>query len=181
MAQAEGSGARPENFTSPAPGTYPSPAMRPTYAYPPHEHEGSDAYRGPPGNSLISLPPLNLPPIRSIEGIHSTYQQHQLPGEGIKLEPLHTPGGPGPGGYYQPAAQPSAYPQPPMHLGPPPQYNGYQQAAQQMQDQRMLAASRHKKEIKRRTKTGCLTCRKRRIKVSRTAQHEQARHGLRRL
>jgi hypothetical protein len=30
---------------------------------------------------------------------------------------------------------------------------------------KMLSGSRHKKEIKRRTKTGCLTCRKRRIKV----------------
>jgi hypothetical protein len=33
-------------------------------------------------------------------------------------------------------------------------------------DQRMMSGGRHKKEIKRRTKTGCLTCRKRRIKVS---------------
>jgi hypothetical protein len=32
-------------------------------------------------------------------------------------------------------------------------------------DQRILSGGRHKKEIKRRTKTGCLTCRKRRIKV----------------
>ena len=30
----------------------------------------------------------------------------------------------------------------------------------------MMSGGRHKKEIKRRTKTGCLTCRKRRIKVS---------------
>jgi hypothetical protein len=30
----------------------------------------------------------------------------------------------------------------------------------------MISGGRHKKEIKRRTKTGCLTCRKRRIKVS---------------
>ncbi|KAH7039601.1 uncharacterized protein B0I36DRAFT_345 [Microdochium trichocladiopsis] len=32
----------------------------------------------------------------------------------------------------------------------------------------MFAANRHKKEIKRRTKTGCLTCRKRRIKCDET-------------
>lgn len=32
---------------------------------------------------------------------------------------------------------------------------------------KMLSGARHKKEVKRRTKTGCLTCRKRRIKVSR--------------
>lgn len=30
---------------------------------------------------------------------------------------------------------------------------------------KMLSGGRHKKEVKRRTKTGCLTCRKRRIKV----------------
>lgn len=33
-------------------------------------------------------------------------------------------------------------------------------------DARAMPGGRHKKEIKRRTKTGCLTCRKRRIKVS---------------
>ena len=32
-------------------------------------------------------------------------------------------------------------------------------------DGRVMSGGRHKKEIKRRTKTGCLTCRKRRIKV----------------
>ena len=31
---------------------------------------------------------------------------------------------------------------------------------------RLLSGGRHKKEVKRRTKTGCLTCRRRRIKVS---------------
>lgn len=36
-------------------------------------------------------------------------------------------------------------------------------------DGRMMSGGRHKKEIKRRTKTGCLTCRKRRIKVRRIA------------
>ena len=34
--------------------------------------------------------------------------------------------------------------------------------------ERVMSGGRHKKEIKRRTKTGCLTCRKRRIKVSST-------------
>lgn len=35
-------------------------------------------------------------------------------------------------------------------------------------DSRTVTTGRHKKEIKRRTKTGCLTCRKRRIKVSKS-------------
>ena len=33
-------------------------------------------------------------------------------------------------------------------------------------DERIMAGGRNRKEIKRRTKTGCLTCRKRRIKVN---------------
>lgn len=40
----------------------------------------------------------------------------------------------------------------------------YSHSAQNM-DARQMSGGRHKKEIKRRTKTGCLTCRKRRIKV----------------
>ena len=37
-------------------------------------------------------------------------------------------------------------------------------------DQRAMSGARGKKEIKRRTKTGCLTCRKRRIKVCHSLQ-----------
>lgn len=39
----------------------------------------------------------------------------------------------------------------------------------QTPSERQGSGGRHKKEIKRRTKTGCLTCRKRRIKVSEVA------------
>ncbi|KAK5120986.1 hypothetical protein LTR85_005770 [Meristemomyces frigidus] len=38
-------------------------------------------------------------------------------------------------------------------------------------DSRQISSSRHKKEIKRRTKTGCLTCRKRRIKCDEAQPH----------
>ena len=38
--------------------------------------------------------------------------------------------------------------------------------ASQSGDERIIAGARNRKEIKRRTKTGCLTCRKRRIKVN---------------
>jgi hypothetical protein len=42
---------------------------------------------------------------------------------------------------------------------------------------KMLSSGRHKKEVKRRTKTGCLTCRKRRIKVC-NFEHEKTQwHG----
>lgn len=47
----------------------------------------------------------------------------------------------------EPSQQPVRYPLPPPSDG------------------RVMSGGRHKKEIKRRTKTGCLTCRKRRIKV----------------
>lgn len=165
MAHAAGNGVKPEAYISPAPIPYPSPAMQPIYAYPQQEQDGGELYRGPQEGNTIVLPPLNLPPIRSIESMQSPYQQQQHHGEGIKLEPLLAPGGPGPNGYYQHDGQPSPYPQQPMHMAQHSQYLGYPQAAQG-QDQRMLSGTRHKKEIKRRTKTGCLTCRKRRIKVS---------------
>ncbi|KAI4252769.1 MAG: hypothetical protein LQ352_004076 [Teloschistes flavicans] len=67
-------------------------------------------------------------------------------------------------GSYYPAMTGQSLPPPPQHMNvtsdptqplryplPPP-------------DGRMMSGGRHKKEIKRRTKTGCLTCRKRRIK-----------------
>lgn len=41
-------------------------------------------------------------------------------------------------------------------------------------DARQMSGGRHKKEIKRRTKTGCLTCRKRRIKVRTSDVHSSA-------
>lgn len=80
--------------------------------------------------------------------------------------------------------QPGQVPQAPIGSPMPPmssvgQYmTGYPSNAPQGMDQnsqmryqlpgdpnKLLSGSRHKKEIKRRTKTGCLTCRKRRIKV----------------
>jgi hypothetical protein len=40
----------------------------------------------------------------------------------------------------------------------------------QLESNCSIAGERHKKEVKRRTKTGCLTCRKRRIKVSQVSR-----------
>lgn len=45
------------------------------------------------------------------------------------------------------------------------QMNNAQMRYQLPGDPNKMMSSRHKKEVKRRTKTGCLTCRKRRIKV----------------
>lgn len=46
----------------------------------------------------------------------------------------------------------------------PAQFNAMRYQLPPQGDTRVLSGGRHKKEIKRRTKTGCLTCRKRRIK-----------------
>jgi hypothetical protein len=64
--------------------------------------------------------------------------------------------------YYSHAGHPQGQQ---MNMGAAPHMVRYQLPPQG--DQRVLSGGRHKKEIKRRTKTGCLTCRKRRIKVSR--------------
>jgi len=50
-------------------------------------------------------------------------------------------------------------------LAPPNGMMRYAAIPQAPVDARQMSGGRHKKEIKRRTKTGCLTCRKRRIKV----------------
>lgn len=83
------------------------------------------------------------------------------------------PGNNGQGQHGQMPQAPIGSPMPPMSsMG---QYmTGYPSNVPQGMDARysipgdpskMLSSARHKKEVKRRTKTGCLTCRKRRIKV----------------
>ncbi|KAL8998008.1 MAG: hypothetical protein Q9169_002848 [Polycauliona sp. 2 TL-2023] len=160
----------------PSPHSYPSPSMS-AYAYPPSNHNGqnSEAYRASPTGSNVSLPSLNLPPIRTIDGRPQSQQgqhatQHQSPQQ--QHQPLHQVGQtqmsaplPPPMNSYYPGGIPGQSLPPPQHMNvtsdpnqqpmryplPPP-------------DGRMMSGGRHKKEIKRRTKTGCLTCRKRRIK-----------------
>lgn len=64
----------------------------------------------------------------------------------------------------------------PSQLPPPPNithissssHQPLRYALPQVPPERVMSGGRHKKEIKRRTKTGCLTCRKRRIKVPST-------------
>jgi hypothetical protein len=141
----------------PSPHSYPSPSMQPTYTYPPPQGQGNpEPYRGSP-QVANSLPPLNLPPIRLQDGQAQPPPQH--------AQPMGSPLPPPPHGmpqYYQHAAH--APQGQPMGMGP----GGHLQMRYQISpqgDQRLMSGGRHKKEIKRRTKTGCLTCRKRRIKV----------------
>src|SRR5690348_8558733 len=58
-----------QNVAYPSPHSYPSPSMQPTYTYPPPQgQQSNEPYRESPQGSNMSLPPLNLPPIRLQDG-----------------------------------------------------------------------------------------------------------------
>jgi hypothetical protein len=151
----------------PSPHSYPSPSMQSTYSYPPPQGpQGNEPYRGSP-QQANNLPSLNLPPIRAMDG-----QQPPPPQPQQQQQSMGSPLPPPPHGipqYYGHPAHPHAPSGQQMmgNMGPA-QFNAAMryQLPPQHGDQRILSGGRHKKEIKRRTKTGCLTCRKRRIKVS---------------
>ncbi|TID21723.1 putative c6 finger domain [Venturia nashicola] len=166
MAEENGHGARPSSGHYPDPQTYPSPQMRPTYAWPPAQGQPNEPYRHSPGQSNASLP-INLPPLRSIDPQSHSHSPAHPPSHQIE-------------GAVQQQGQPMPgyYPPPPL---PNVQHHNHTSAPQLMRyapipqgDAHMMAGSRHKKEIKRRTKTGCLTCRKRRIKCD--EQHPACRN-----
>jgi hypothetical protein len=159
MADSSSQQRHPSN-SYPSPHSYPSPSMQPTYTYPPPQGQGNpDAYRGSPQGSSMALPPLNLPPIRLQDG-----QAQQPPQPQPVQQPMGSPLPPPQHGMPQYYTHPGHPPQgQPMNMGPGPHLQMRYQLPPQA-EQRILSGGRHKKEIKRRTKTGCLTCRKRRIK-----------------
>ena len=175
------------------PGSFPDPQSFPNTSInnfavygPPASSQGSEGYRGSPTGSNVSLPSLNLPPIRVMDGRPSS-QPHQS----------HS-GSPSPQGAFIPMTS-SSLPMPmdqfyaPTQSLPPPQHMHITSDPHQSHryplppptDGRLMSGGKHKKEIKRRTKTGCLTCRKRRIKVGRhficrkSAHREQVGKGWR--
>lgn len=156
--QENGAPPRPPSNSYPEPHAYPSPQMQPSYTYPPPQGQSSnEPYRQSPTASTMPPTNLNLPPIRGMDG------QSQMPAQppGQQTSPPIPPGQPIPAySYVSPPGQPMI----PGQVGAytPQRYPLPAQNA----DARMMSGGRHKKEIKRRTKTGCLTCRKRRIKVS---------------
>ncbi|ERF73492.1 hypothetical protein EPUS_04115 [Endocarpon pusillum Z07020] len=92
------------------------------------------------------LPPPGLPPI-------SQYHRPQLPGiSQYHITSSNPPLGHGPATGH-PAGQVDGLPHPTTSLPIAPSGS-----------HRLLSGGRHKKEVKRRTKTGCMTCRRRRIK-----------------
>jgi len=160
MADQQSQRQQPTSYPSPSAHSYPSPSMQSTYAYPPQGQAPHDQYRGSPQVSNMSLPPLNLPPIRLQDG--QTQPSQPQPGQQQMGSPLPPPQHGLPQYYPHPPHPPQGQP---MNMGSA-QHLAMRYPLPPQGEQRILSGGRHKKEIKRRTKTGCLTCRKRRIKVS---------------
>lgn len=153
---------QPTSYPSPSAHSYPSPSMQPTYAYPPQGQAPHEQYRASPQVSNMSLPPLNLPPIRLQDGQTQPSQQQQQQGQQQMGSPLPPPQHGLPQYYPHPSHAPQGQQ---INMGSA-QHLAMRYQLPPQGEQRILSGGRHKKEIKRRTKTGCLTCRKRRIKVS---------------
>lgn len=162
MADPNNQQSRQPQASYPSPHSYPSPSMNPTYTYPPPGQSSNEPYRGSPQGANMSLPPLNLPPIRVQDGQGQPPPQPP-PGQQHMGSPLPPPQHGLPQYYAHPGHPP---PGQPMNMGSAQHLAMRYQLPPAPGDQRILSGGRHKKEIKRRTKTGCLTCRKRRIKVS---------------
>ncbi|TVY68682.1 putative transcriptional regulatory protein [Lachnellula suecica] len=149
--QQAGQTRQPANYPSPT--SYPSPSLSTSnqYNYPPPNNQQSEPYRASPTGSNGSM---SLPSMRTLDAAQQQ-QQHLAPGLPPQVAPMgagqpyyHSPGGQLPHqGHYGVTSDPSQ-----MRYALP------------ATDARVMSGGRHKKEIKRRTKTGCLTCRKRRIK-----------------
>jgi hypothetical protein len=139
----------------PSPTSYPPAGMPPTthYAYPPQPAPPPDPYR---------QAPTALPSMRTLDHVPSQQQQHAHQQQQHAMMNAHM------GAPMAPAPQMGYYSVPPHAYGIHADPNAMRFAmAPGMADPRIaLSGGRHKKvpEIKRRTKTGCLTCRKRRIK-----------------
>ncbi|PWW75696.1 hypothetical protein C7212DRAFT_344380 [Tuber magnatum] len=154
---------RPTPTSYPSPASYPSPSMS---AYQPssglQQQPGS---RGSPYSQPTSLQSFSLPPIRLNPPAQLSPppppQQVASPLMGSPLpqpsQPLH--------GYYSPHALPSSsHRTHSNNITSSPREGLRYQLPPSAGNERIMSGGRHKKEIKRRTKTGCLTCRKRRIK-----------------
>lgn len=154
-------GTRPGSSPSPPPA---SSLSRVGLTLPPLRNlsaSAQDSYRErprPPPATHHQIPPI-LP--------HSTPQNHPPYSQGAMGSPLPPPGAPPmqqmPQFYQQ--GHPIGPPPPHLSISQDPNGHGMRYALPVAPDTRLLSGGRHKKEIKRRTKTGCLTCRKRRIKV----------------
>ncbi|KAH8808317.1 hypothetical protein F5884DRAFT_364817 [Xylogone sp. PMI_703] len=148
----------------PSPTSYPSPSLQNAqYNYPPpNNQQVSEPYRASPTGSNGSM---SLPSMRSLDPLQQQQQAQQHHMGSPLPPPVAQMGGP----YYTPQGQPIPYPS--VTSDPTGQMR---YALPVTADSRVMSGGRHKKEIKRRTKTGCLTCRKRRIKCD--EQHPACRN-----
>lgn len=128
-------------------------------SYPLPDAQGQGHAQAGPTN----MQALNLPPIRSGDGGPQVQQPPPPPPPQQQPQPGQVP--PQSMQYYLAPGQP--YPTQP---GDPNAHMRFGSIPIPPADSRIMSGGRHKKEIKRRTKTGCLTCRKRRIKVRRVFQ-----------
>ncbi|KUJ07952.1 uncharacterized protein LY89DRAFT_691268 [Mollisia scopiformis] len=153
----------------PSPTSYPSPSLsNAQYNYPPPNQQGSEPYRASPTGSTGSL---SLPSMRSLDPLQQQQQQQHANMSSNLPPPVAQMGG---GPYYHNQGQTLPHPShqyPNVTSDPTGQNMRY---ALPVTDSRVMSGGRHKKEIKRRTKTGCLTCRKRRIKCD--EQHPACRN-----
>ncbi|KAL1860310.1 hypothetical protein VTK73DRAFT_7416 [Phialemonium thermophilum] len=124
------------------------------YTFPPQPSPPVDPYRASPG-TLTST--MALPSMRTLDHVQAQ-QMHGMPMPAPMGAPMH------------PIAPPTMYYGMPHHtFNMHPDPTALRFALAPNADPRIaLSGGRHKKEIKRRTKTGCLTCRKRRIKCDET-------------
>ncbi|CAZ86160.1 unnamed protein product [Tuber melanosporum] len=157
---------RPTPTSYPSPASYPSPSMS-AYQHPSGlQQQQQPGSRGSPYPQPISLPSLNLPPIRLNPPAQlpppPPPQQQQIDSP-LMGSPLPQPPQPLHGYYPQHGLQPSSHPTHPSNITSSPR-EALRYQLPSANNERIMSGGRHKKEIKRRTKTGCLTCRKRRIK-----------------
>ena len=135
----------------PATASFPSPSM----TYFPPQQAPQPTSRGSPYSQPSSI---NLPPIRLNPPIPPPSSHDGSPLLGSPMPPsLH--------GFYGHSLPPPAVPN--SHITSSPIHQPLRYPLPSVGNpERIMSGGRHKKEIKRRTKTGCLTCRKRRIKAS---------------
>ncbi|KAI1485585.1 hypothetical protein F5X96DRAFT_321772 [Biscogniauxia mediterranea] len=156
-----------QSLNYPNPTSYATPGMSTAhYGYLNSASQAHDPYRtnANPSNSAMALPSMRtLDPVQQQTQQQQQQQQQHHMAMAMPVTPVPSIPGQQPLPYYATQIPMSSmvgggYP------GLPPEALGARYALPPSGPGAVLASGRHKKEIKRRTKTGCLTCRKRRIK-----------------